>query len=128
MSKTVLVLTPHPDDAEVFAGGTIAKMVAEGHRVVIVIASSGNKGSFEYDADTLAAIRREEATRAAAVLGAAWTATADDKLPIKMLNDRLLVRIPDKEGERRSSGGILIPATAQVGKRLAWADRARSAG
>jgi chaperonin GroES len=25
------------------------------------------------------------------------------------------------EGERRSSGGILIPATAQVGKRLAWA-------
>ena len=25
------------------------------------------------------------------------------------------------EGERRSSGGILIPATAQVGKRLTWA-------
>lgn len=45
-----------------------------------------------------------------------------DKLPIKMLNDRLLVRIPDKEGERRSSGGILIPATAQVSKRLVWAD------
>lgn len=70
MSKTVLVLTPHPDDAEIFAGGTIAKMVAEGARVIIVIASSGNKGSFEYDAETLAAIRREEATRAAAVLGA----------------------------------------------------------
>ncbi len=45
-----------------------------------------------------------------------------EKLPIKMLNDRLLVRIPDKEGERRSSGGILIPATAQVSKRLVWAD------
>ena len=45
-----------------------------------------------------------------------------DKLPIKMLNDGLLVRIPDKEGERRSSGGILIPATAQVSKRLVWAD------
>ena len=51
------------------------------------------------------------------------SAMADaDKLPIKMLNDRLLVRIPDKEGERRSSGGILIPATAQVSKRLVWAD------
>ncbi len=47
---------------------------------------------------------------------------ADDKLPIKMLNDRLLVRIPDKEGERRSSGGILIPATAQMAKRLVWAE------
>lgn len=69
MSRTVLVLAPHPDDAELFAGGTIAKMVAEGARVIIVIASSGNKGAFEYDADTLAAIRRKEATRAAAVLG-----------------------------------------------------------
>ena len=29
---------------------------------------------------------------------------ADDKLPIKMLNDRLLVRIPDKDGERRTPG------------------------
>jgi chaperonin GroES len=46
---------------------------------------------------------------------------ADDKLPIKMLNDRLLVRIPDKDGERRSQGGILIPATAQMAKRLVWA-------
>jgi len=38
-----------------------------------------------------------------------------------MLNDRILVRIGDAEGERRSTGGILIPATAQVGKRLTWA-------
>ncbi len=47
---------------------------------------------------------------------------SDDKLPIKMLNDRILVRLGDAEGERRSSGGILIPATAQVSKRLAWAE------
>jgi chaperonin GroES len=46
----------------------------------------------------------------------------DAKLPIKMLNDRLLVKIPREEGERRSSGGILIPATAQVSKRLVWAE------
>ncbi|MEL7210650.1 MAG: co-chaperone GroES, partial [Actinomycetota bacterium] len=26
------------------------------------------------------------------------------------------------EGERRSTGGILIPATAEIGKRLAWAE------
>lgn len=39
-----------------------------------------------------------------------------------MLNDRILVGISDAEGERRSSGGILIPATAQVGKRLTWAE------
>ena len=47
---------------------------------------------------------------------------SDEKLPIKMLNDRILVRIETAEGERRSSGGILIPATAQTSKRLAWAE------
>ncbi len=46
----------------------------------------------------------------------------DEKLPIKMLNDRLLVKIPLSDGERRSGGGILIPATAQVAKRLVWAE------
>jgi chaperonin GroES len=45
-----------------------------------------------------------------------------DKLPIKMMSDRILVRIGGAEGERRSTGGILIPATAQMGKRLAWAE------
>lgn len=45
-----------------------------------------------------------------------------DKLPIRMLHDRVLVRHETGEGERRSGGGILIPATAAVGKRLAWAE------
>ena len=46
-----------------------------------------------------------------------------DKLPIKMLHDRVLVKMPKDEGERRSAGGILIPATAQqVSKRLSWAE------
>ena len=43
----------------------------------------------------------------------------DEGLPIKMLNDRILVQLDDEDGERRSTGGILIPATAQMGKRLA---------
>jgi chaperonin GroES len=46
----------------------------------------------------------------------------NDKLPVRMLNDRLLVKLDSGEEERRSSGGILIPATAQLGKRLAWAE------
>ncbi len=45
-----------------------------------------------------------------------------DKLPIRMLHDRVLVRQEGGEGERRSGGGILIPATAAVGRRLAWAE------
>ena len=42
-------------------------------------------------------------------------------LPIRLLHDRVLVRMEGSEGERRSTAGIVIPATAAVGKRLAWA-------
>ncbi len=48
--------------------------------------------------------------------------TPSERLPVKMLNDRILVEMPGEDGERRSSGGILIPATAQVSRRLAWAE------
>lgn len=46
---------------------------------------------------------------------------ADGSVPITLLHDRVLVREGAEDGERRSSGGIVIPATAQVGRRLSWA-------
>ncbi len=49
------------------------------------------------------------------------TAQAGAALPIRMLNDRVLVALDGEAGERRSSAGIVIPATAAVGRRLAWA-------
>jgi chaperonin GroES len=43
------------------------------------------------------------------------------KTPIKMLHDRILVELDREAGERRSSGGIVIPATAAMGaRRLSW--------
>lgn len=51
-------------------------------------------------------------------MGAPFSA---DKLPVRMLHDRVLVSLDADLGERRSSGGIVIPATAEVGRRLAWA-------
>ena len=50
-----------------------------------------------------------------------FASTRTDKLPVKMLNDRILVDL-ESDGERRSTGGILIPATAQMGRRLAWGE------
>lgn len=47
--------------------------------------------------------------------------TPDNGLPIRLLHDRVLVRIDGPEGERRSAAGIVIPATAEVAHRLAWA-------
>lgn len=41
-------------------------------------------------------------------------------VPVRMLHDRVLVSA-EGAGERTSSAGILIPATAAVGRRLAWA-------
>ncbi|MFY1634484.1 GroES family chaperonin [Solwaraspora sp. WMMB335] len=51
------------------------------------------------------------------------TADSDHEngLPIRLLHDRVLVKLEGSEGERRSSAGIVIPATASVGRRLSWA-------
>ncbi|MCW2726430.1 MAG: chaperonin [Frankiales bacterium] len=42
-------------------------------------------------------------------------------LPVRMLHDRVLVSRDGELGERRSTAGIVIPATASMGRRLAWA-------
>ncbi len=45
----------------------------------------------------------------------------DPKLEIQMLHDRVMVRA-DGAGERTSNAGIVIPATAEVPKRLVWGE------
>jgi chaperonin GroES len=46
----------------------------------------------------------------------------DSKRSIRMTADRLLVLPSDDAGDRKSRGGILIPATANLNRRLAWAE------
>src|SRR5271168_2911596 len=46
----------------------------------------------------------------------------DEMQPISVLFDRVLVQISVGDGERRSRSGILIPATAQIARRLTWAE------
>ena len=41
--------------------------------------------------------------------------------PVRLLGDRVLLTTDGEEGERRSGAGIVIPATASMGRRLAWA-------
>jgi len=47
---------------------------------------------------------------------------ADAKQSIRMTTDRILVRPSEEVGERKSRAGILIPATANVNRRLVWAE------
>ena len=44
------------------------------------------------------------------------------KHSIRMTADRLLLAVSPDAGDRKSRAGILIPATAQVAKRLVWAE------
>lgn len=46
----------------------------------------------------------------------------DVKHSIRMMADRLLITPSKDAGERRSRSGILIPATANVNRRLGWAE------
>ncbi len=46
----------------------------------------------------------------------------DSKQSIRMTADRLLVLPTDDVGDRKSRGGILIPATANLNRRLMWAE------
>jgi chaperonin GroES len=48
--------------------------------------------------------------------------TIDEMQPISVLFDRVLVQMGQSDGERRSRAGILIPATAQISRRLSWAE------
>ena len=71
--ERVLVITPHPDDAEVWAGGVIAKWTRAGAAVHYVLCTDGGKGSDDPDARPaeLSAARIGEQRAAAAILGAA---------------------------------------------------------
>jgi len=64
MACDLLVLAPHPDDAELYCGGTIARHVRLGHRVAIVDATRGELGSRGTPAG-----RAAEASAAAEALG-----------------------------------------------------------
>jgi LmbE family N-acetylglucosaminyl deacetylase len=69
--KRALVIGAHPDDNEFGAGGTVAKLAAQGWEITFIIATNGNKGSHDpgmspYD---LSERREAEQRAAAAALG-----------------------------------------------------------
>ncbi len=69
--ERALVVTPHPDDAEIGCAGTISKWVKEGVEVYYVLCTDGGKGNNNPDANPqeTAAIREQEQRDAAALIG-----------------------------------------------------------
>jgi glucosamine-6-phosphate deaminase len=48
--RTALVFSPHPDDDVISMGGTLIRLVEQGHRVHIAYMTSGNIAVFDHDA------------------------------------------------------------------------------
>jgi LmbE family N-acetylglucosaminyl deacetylase len=68
VSHTVVAFHAHPDDESLLTGGTLARCAAEGHRVVLVVATSGERGLARRTRD-LGSRRLAELERAAELLG-----------------------------------------------------------
>ncbi len=71
---TLVCLHAHPDDECILTGGTMARAAAEGHRVVLIVATDGDHGEVPDDlaeGETLVDRRRAESAASAEVLGVA---------------------------------------------------------
>ena len=69
--QRVLVVTPHPDDAEIWCGGTVARWVKEGSEVHYLLCTDGGKGTDQpgVSSKELSATREQELLNAAQILG-----------------------------------------------------------
>jgi bacillithiol biosynthesis deacetylase BshB1 len=85
MACDLLAVGAHPDDVELFCGGTVATLVGRGVRVGLLDLSRGELGT-----RGTAASRRREAERAAEILGVAFRETLD-------LGDGALRHGPEEE-------------------------------
>lgn len=67
MERVALVIAPHPDDAEIAMGGTIAALTAQGVRVNILDLTDGEPTPFGSTE-----IRAQETVDASRILGVSW--------------------------------------------------------
>lgn len=67
----VLVVGAHPDDAEFYAGGTLAEFVIQGAQVHLAVCTTGSRGG--WGMPDVTEVRQREQARAAAILGLANT-------------------------------------------------------
>ncbi len=71
MGFTLVSFHAHPDDEALLTGGTLARVAAEGHRVVVVVATAGEAGLTAGSTDDLGSARLAELAASARALGVA---------------------------------------------------------
>ena len=103
MSKKfdLIAVSPHPDDAEIGCGGTLALLSEKGYRIAIIDLTNGEPTPFNDDPQ----VRLAEASRAAKILGIERV-TLD--LPNRKLLDNLEARMKLAKEFRRMKPKIVI--------------------
>ncbi|MBX3412276.1 MAG: PIG-L family deacetylase [Pirellulales bacterium] len=87
VKRRILAIHAHPDDVEFQCAGTLALLAAAGHTVIIATMTPGDCGSREMGPEEIAAVRREEARRAAEIIGAEYHCLEFRDLSIVIDND-----------------------------------------
>ncbi len=122
---SLLCVQPHPDDNEVGAGATIAKLVKSGCRVTYLTITDGRIGTSEREADPneIRLIRRKEAEESARLLGVSSTIFLDYEdagyTDARELCRRIVSVIRDVQPEMVMSTDPFLPYEAHPDHRAA---------
>ena len=81
-ATSAIAIAAHPDDIEFAMAGTLLLLKRAGYEIHYFNLLSGNGGSAEYPAAATSRIRRQEAKRAAKLLGAHWHPPIGDDLEL----------------------------------------------
>lgn len=103
----ILAIHAHPDDVEFQCAGTLALLKKQGYHITIITMTPGDCGSAEYGPLEIASIRREEARKAADLLGADYHCLEFRDLHICFDNDS---RHRVTEAIRRTRPNIVLTA------------------
>lgn len=101
----VLAVGAHPDDPEIFCGGTLAKYAKQGHKVFMAYLTDGSAGALEGDRKKLAETRLKEGGNAAKLIKAELISLG---LPDAELVDNLDNRLKVMDAVREAKPDIII--------------------
>jgi LmbE family N-acetylglucosaminyl deacetylase len=94
MNRNVVIISAHPDDMEIGMGGTVAKLAESMAVITSVVITNGGRSSnpFAMTEQRMAEVRREEALRAAGVLGVKDVIFFDEPDAVEEINTASVTR------------------------------------
>ena len=93
--KKLLVLSPHPDDDIIGCGGTLHRYHKEGAVITVVYMTDGRKGGISYNEEELVLVRKEEASKAAFIIGVDKLIFLENKDAELALNEHSVKELSD---------------------------------